>query len=285
MKETTARFAAHSIAERVGIAIHTKILKEGSEEYLELTPTDCHPNEGFSVHFRLGWRSAEAVFVPGLFSGPLIARMGQCDEEAKKTFCVFAEAVSSRKVKVLMKINGTDTSPINAATWPTQWSKAELSLKLTPIMVEADNEAQQERLILDLAIPIYGMLVSLIGAEENELTTTGEPEGRAIQSLTTRYERSRLNREACIQLKGTRCKVCGFDFSEAYGPLGIGYIEIHHLTPVASIGPNYRIDIKTDLAPVCSNCHSMAHREEPPVPLERLQELIGERKRALETEK
>ncbi len=279
MKEPTARFAAHAVAERVGIAVNVRVIKDGGgKEHLELTPADFHPNEGFSVHFQIGWRSAEAIFAPGAFSGQLITRMGQCDEEAKRTFKVFAEAMTLKKVKMLMRINGADVSALEVDSWPAQWSKLELSLKQMPIMVEAESEAQQERLITDLVVPIFGMLVTLIGAEENELPTTGEPEGRAIQSNTTRYERSRLNREACIQFKGTRCEVCGFDFAESYGPLGIGYIEIHHLTPIATIGPDYRIDIKADLAPVCSNCHSMAHREEPPVPLERLRELVNARR-------
>ena len=280
MKDSTARFAAYVIGERVGVAVGARILSDTDGSFCELTPLDVHTNEGFCVKFRLGWRSAEATFIPGLFSGELITRMGQCDLEARQTFRAFVTAVTSRRVKVLMRVNGTEISPLAEDAWPYQWSKLELTLKQTPIMVEPENDAQHERLLIDLVVPIFGMVVALIGAEENELPTTGELEGRAIQTITTRYERSRLNREACIQLKGTQCIVCGFDFAEVYGSLGIGYTEVHHLKPVSSIGPDYHIDIASDLAPICANCHAMAHREEPPVPLERLRELVDERRRA-----
>ena len=284
MKDSTAAFAVHAIGDRVGVAVRAKILNEGDGGCCELTPLDLHPNEGFAVQFRLGWRSVEAVFVPGSFSGQLIARMGECDIEARQTFGAFATALLARKVKVLMRVNGSETDPLAADAWPAQWSKAELSLKQTPIVVEPENDAQHERLVIDLVVPIFGMAVALIGAEENELSTTGELEGRAIQTIATRYERKRLNREACIQLKGSRCVVCGFDFAQTYGPLGIDYIEVHHLKSVASIGADYFIDVAADLAPVCSNCHAMAHREEPPVPLERLRELVEERRRAQQAE-
>ncbi len=284
MKESTAKFAIHVIGERVGIAVSAKILDGRDGAFLELTPTDFHPNEGFTIQFRPGWRSAEALLAPGPYAGQLIARMGACDIEAKKTFGVFATAATAKKIKVAMRVNGGDANPTDGTAWPLQWSKLELQLKQTSIVVDIEDDAQLERLIMDLVVPLFAMVVALVGAEENELPTTGELEGRAVQTIATRYERNRLNREACIQLKGTRCTVCEFDFAEAYGPLGIGYIEVHHLTPISSIGTDYRINIATDLAPVCSNCHAMAHREEPPIPLERLQQLIRERRRKPETE-
>lgn len=280
MNDSTASFAVHAISDRVGVAVSAKTLNEADGGCCELTPLDLHPNEGFAVHFRLGWRSVDVVFVPGPFSGQLIARMGECDIEARQTFVAFAMALLERKVKVLMRVNGGETNPLDADSWPAQWSKVEISLKQTPIVVEPENDAQHERFVIDLVVPIFGMVVALIGAEENELATTGELEGRPIQSISTRYERKRLNREACIQLKGSCCVVCGFDFAQTYGPLGIDYIEVHHLKPVASIGVDYRIDVAADLDPVCSNCHAMAHREEPPVPLDRLRELVEGRRRA-----
>lgn len=277
MKDSSVKFAVHAVRDRVGVAVRAEMLSDADGSCFELTPLDIHPNEGFSVQFRLGWRSAEAVFIPGPYSGELIARMGECDLEARRTFAAFAVAVAAKKVKVLMRVNGVEISPLANTVWPSKWSKLELSLKQTPLVVDAHNDAQHERLVLDLVVPIFGMLVALVGAEENELPTTGELEGHAIQTITTRYERKRLNREACIQLNGNRCMVCGFDFAETYGPIGINYIEVHHLKSVASIGGDYRIDVASDLAPVCSNCHAMVHREEPPIPLDRLRKYVEER--------
>jgi 5-methylcytosine-specific restriction protein A len=284
MSPAFLQYAIHAIGERVGIDVNTRIIETPEESCCEFTPNGVHRNEGFAVHFRLGWRSAEACFVPGLFSADLLTRMGQCDTEAKCIFRTFADAVSAKKVRVQMRVNGADTSPFLTESWPTQWAKLDLSLKRTPIVVDTGNDAQLEEFISDLVLPTFGMLVSLIGTEDYEVPTEGEMEGRAIQSCVTRYERKRLNREACIQLKGTRCEVCGFDFAVAYGPLGLGYIEIHHLTPVSVLGADYRIDIARDLAPLCSNCHSMAHRETPPVPLDRLRDVVSAQRQLNEVE-
>ena len=280
MNIKTVEFAVHAIADRVGLSVQGKIVPDADGAFCEFIPADGHPNETFVVCFRLGWRSAEASFVAGNFAGPLIASMGKCGEEARQTFTAFANGIAAGKVKVLMRINGTEVAAGQPATWPQNWLLLELSLKLTPLVVEPHNEAQMERLTLDLVVPLFGMMATLIGVEENELPTTGETEGRAMQSLSTRYERKKVNREACIQLKGSRCLVCGFDFAEHYGNLGIGYIEIHHSKSIASLGADYRINVATDLEPLCANCHAMAHREEPPVSVEQLRLVVEERQKA-----
>ena len=278
MNRKTAEFAVHAIAERVGLSVRGEVISADDGVFCEFIPTDGHPNETFSIRFRLGWRSAEASWVAGNFAGPLIASMGKCGEEARQTFAAFADGIASRKVKLLMRVNGAEVAAGQPTTWPLKWSLLELSLKLTPLVVEPSNDAQLEKLMLDLVVPLFGMMASLIGVEENPLPTTGETEGRAVQSLTTRYERKKVNREACIQLKGSRCSVCGFDFSEHYGNLGIGYIEIHHIKSIASLGADYLINVATDLEPLCANCHAMAHREEPPVSIEHLRQVVIDRR-------
>lgn len=280
MNRSTAEFAVHAIADRVGLSVQGRLIPDADGAFCEFVPADGHPNDTFAVRLRLGWRSAESAFTAGKFAGPLIASMGNCSDEARQTFIVFANGLAARKVKLLMRVNGTEVAAAQPSTWPQKWSLLELSLKLTPLVVEPHNEAQLERLTLDLVVPLFGMLATLIGVEENESLTAGETEGRALQSRTTRYERKKLNREACIQLKGSRCSVCGFDFAEIYGQLGIGYIEIHHIKSIASLGADYRINVATELEPLCANCHAMAHREEPPVSLERLRQMVEERRKA-----
>lgn len=54
-------------------------------------------------------------------------------------------------------------------------------------------------------------------------------EGRAVKYYTTKYERSRANRDAAIRHHGLTCMVCGFNFEEVYGDIGRDYIEVHHI--------------------------------------------------------
>lgn len=56
------------------------------------------------------------------------------------------------------------------------------------------------------------------------------------------------------------CEVCGFNFEKYYPDLGSGFIECHHILPIAvGIVRKTRVE---DLAIVCSNCHRMLHRKE-----------------------
>ncbi len=86
-------------------------------------------------------------------------------------------------------------------------------------------------------------------------------DGKKVQSQTTRYERDYRNRLEAIKIHGTKCCVCGFDFESFYGVLGVGFIEIHHLTPLFLEDKEIMINPRNDLAPICSNCHRMIHRD------------------------
>ena len=58
------------------------------------------------------------------------------------------------------------------------------------------------------------------------------------------------------------CENCSFDFSKKYGRRGDGFIEVHHIVPLAAILPN-TVTYLTDLLLLCSNCHRMVHRSRP----------------------
>jgi hypothetical protein len=74
------------------------------------------------------------------------------------------------------------------------------------------------------------------------------------------------------------CEVCSFDFASVYGPLGDGYAECHHTTPLGHI-EGVRTSRVEDLAVVCSNCHRMLHRP-PFYSVNDLRELVEARKKS-----
>lgn len=84
-------------------------------------------------------------------------------------------------------------------------------------------------------------------------------EGALKEIKVNAYERDRKARKACIDFHGTDCKVCGLDFGNRYGEIGLGFIHVHHIVPLASIGKEYTVDPLKDLVPVCPNCHAMLH--------------------------
>ena len=98
-------------------------------------------------------------------------------------------------------------------------------------------------------------------------------EGEVRQRIVKAYERSRVARERCIEAYGCTCAICGFDFGLAYGKGAEGFIHVHHINPLASIGAQYEINPVEDLRPVCPNCHAVIHMPNSPNPPRSLEEV------------
>ena len=99
-------------------------------------------------------------------------------------------------------------------------------------------------------------------------------EGTAHQVSVNVYERNGSARRACINHYGTSCAVCGQNFEDLYGPIGAGYIHVHHLVPLSDCGEGYKVDPFKDLRPICPNCHAMVHRRQPPYSVEEVQQML-----------
>lgn len=122
--------------------------------------------------------------------------------------------------------------------------------------------------------------VNVESDEQNELESyiediTPAEEGKKGKYYTTKYERNPQNRKKAIQIHGTKCMVCGFDFASTYGDIGRDFIEVHHIKPLFSLDEEMMVNPETDLVCVCSNCHRMLHRRRNLIlSLEELKELI-----------
>lgn len=124
-------------------------------------------------------------------------------------------------------------------------------------------------------------LDGLLAGHEDTLEDPSEEywdlEGRSALRLHVRKERSRrLVAAFKAQLKSYECKVCGFSFEKQYGILGRRFIEAHHRKPISSLKEETVVSIE-DLEPVCSNCHRMLHKEDPPLTTAKLSRLIKKR--------
>jgi 5-methylcytosine-specific restriction protein A len=99
----------------------------------------------------------------------------------------------------------------------------------------------------------------------NAIDTPGEPftpqnEGQRKERLHYIYERSKKNRDRALEIHGCSCLACGFNFDAIYGTeLSRSYIEVHHRQSLTTIN-GQTVNPETDLAPLCANCHRMAHR-------------------------
>ncbi len=104
-------------------------------------------------------------------------------------------------------------------------------------------------------------------------------EGKDKLKIHLAKERSRSLTDSAklkwnIQGKGDiRCSTCSFSFKEKYGAIGTGFIEAHHIKPISSLAPDTIMKFE-DIIPVCSNCHSMLHRNRT-VSIEQLRDAIN----------
>lgn len=71
-------------------------------------------------------------------------------------------------------------------------------------------------------------------------------------------------RALAIAAQGASCHVCGFSFTAAYGPLGDGYAEVHHLTRLSTLRVAVPVDPSSDVIVLYANWHRMAHRRDRP---------------------
>lgn len=109
----------------------------------------------------------------------------------------------------------------------------------------------------------------------NEVVQTGLLfEGAVQQVLVNSYERSPVARARCIEIHGPTCSICGFDFGAIYGASASGFIHVHHIRPLASIGAQYEINPSEDLRPVCPNCHAVIHMTDPPRSIKEVQAML-----------
>ncbi len=69
-------------------------------------------------------------------------------------------------------------------------------------------------------------------------------EGLKKTITVNKYERSSIARKKCIEVHGCTCQICGINFKNKYGDIGEGFIHVHHIVPVHSIGKEYKVNYK-----------------------------------------
>jgi len=148
----------------------------------------------------------------------------------------------------VLPLSELGTGELKSVNWRTQSSG---------IRIAADAAAELENLWKKF-LAERGQSPIVLADEVTSPSRFYEGATRIISVNT--YERDPRAREACINHYGAVCSICGFDFARVYGKHGRGYIHVHHIVPISTIGKTYVVDPVADLRPVCPNCHAMLHR-------------------------
>lgn len=243
---------------------------------IQIRPSGLPVQNTFTIQTSVKWRSVEVLFVPGSFAGDFVRLMGEADNTARSSCSAVLTKCMADGATVSLRINGNAAKPDDASSWDPEWTRLEMSVRRGQL--DLGNGDEDNEKIAGWTQQVTAAVIALLPLEQDEILTEnlqgGFPEGAKAQVEVNRYERDRRNRAAALAIHGYACLVCMSDLGDRYGSAATGLIEVHHLTPVAKLGPNYRINPATDLVPLCPNCHRVAHRQDPPFTVEEMKAML-----------
>lgn len=129
---------------------------------------------------------------------------------------------------------------------------------------EYDKTGLQKNLfnrLVDRSVDFFQTITEAVGGNEKreDYGTYVGVENRQVVRRHIHRERKSHAVTLCKQRDNFICRLCGFDYSRAYGPIGIDFAEAHHIVPLSS-NKKLRSTTIDDLITVCANCHRMLHR-------------------------
>jgi len=250
--------------------VFTDSAVEDSELY-EIQLVGLNPRQTFTFVVSRSWRTTQIKLSPGPFAGQFVKYL--CNQLL----------VNHEKVAAQIERHVTEFSGLRLEIDGLKISSADQKLSEHPnlcfdveiLTPESSlnhglvNEKEEE--LIEFAITLLVSVLPIVdNIFRNPDEVVGFPEGAIARVLVNKYERDPRNRRLAIQLHGSSCQACDFNFKRTYGDLGENYIVVHHLVPLSAMGVDYVVDPSKDLATVCANCHAMLHVEDPPLTVEDL---------------
>lgn len=259
------------LEEGTGAAIATAVDFSGLRSGLRIWFADLDEKHGPVAELRpFGLRGHKVSLRFGSFSGELIAQIGRAS----------AEDVQLARALVLSirKDIGVEVSGQDIGSWSVRSGRFQMVAK-----VRNHDTPQEDAALIstcrDVIVPMMAAMAELIGYDVIDETPDEEApayEGAILQSVIKRRERNPRNRLLCIRIHGERCMVCGLEPRHAYGEAG-SIIEVHHLEPLALLSEPRTYDPRSDLVPLCPNCHKALHTRRPiPLSIRELKVMRGE---------
>lgn len=264
-----------ALTERFGLPVSATSQLETDGLHITIKPTSIPQTISFQVKLILGWRTIKARFSPGNYASSLLRSIKTATADQKSAFSVFAKSLKRRGADVVVEFDSVRVDETVPESWPNNWSSINIGMKKLGIVVE-NQSGYDFAEVFPWTTGFFGMTLAMLPLEPEEDRLAGVMEGSVTYKTVKSYERSRINRAACIEIHGTSCLACGMSFGAYYGRIAEGFIHVHHITPVSSLGGAYVINPGTDLVPLCPNCHAVVHRRNPPFTVAEIKTLLFE---------
>ncbi|KGM06942.1 Hnh endonuclease [Methylophaga thiooxydans] len=203
----------------------------------------------------------------GPYSSPCIQHIQEnAGEDAYETAYAFTESLAK---SLSIKVNGKE----DLLGWAVSSQfQIEASRKVSD-QHKPDNISETVKVAI---IPLMAAMAELIGYEDTAFSEeTGDLEGEITEVLIKKRERSPRNRLLCLAIHGEKCFICGSQPNSVYDASISSIIEVHHIEPLAEIDEAKKYNPRTDLIPLCPNCHRAIHKRTPAFRPEELMELLS----------
>ena len=263
------------VCNSLGVSIERQYLTSGHDFEVNIRLPELPKPYGLGIHIGDDYLSWRLELTLDHYSGAMLDRMQSSFADRKDLFFSFERLAKERNNKFSVFLNGTPLESGDETIW------REFNLVVSKSYSTEDSEFSS----LAACLLDFFCLILLLLVDETEWNsppkseeTLGEYEGALSRVQVNKYERNRYNRALCLSYYGFACRGCNNILEEVYGPLGANVIHVHHIVPVSQMGSSYRLDPIKDLIPLCPNCHTIVHRENPPLPMEDLKKIFDKTK-------
>ena len=261
-----------SVCNSLGVSLERQYLTKGHDFEVNIRLPELPKPYGVGLHIGDDYLSWRLELTLDHYSGALLDRMQASYEDRKQMFFSFERLAKERNNKFSILVNSQPIESAENDIW------REFNLVVSKSYSTQDTEfASLAACLLDFFCLILLLLVDETewNSSEKVEDTLGQYEGELSRVQVNKYERNRYNRALCLAYYGFECRGCDNVLEEIYGPLGANVIHVHHIVPVSQMGSSYRLDPIKDLIPLCPNCHTIIHRENPPLSLGNLRQMLG----------
>jgi 5-methylcytosine-specific restriction protein A len=259
------------LEEGTGASIAVEVNDAGLRSALRIWFSDLEEQRGPIAELRPhGLKGHRVELAFGRFSAPILSQIATAKpEDIQLARALVSSIGSSARVEFEDQL-------------PTDWLVRDGRFRITATIRHEDSpdtDAAITQTCREVIVPIMAAMAELIGydpIEDIAIYDAPAAEGAILQSVVLRRERNPRNRLLCVRIHGYCCKACRIDPRSSYGEAG-SIIEVHHLEPLANLSAPRTYDPRTDLVPLCPNCHRAVHTRRPiPYALEELQSFMEE---------
>lgn len=245
------------LEEGTGALISAAVDHSGLRSGLRIWFGDLDAKHGPVAEIRpFGLKGHSVSLFFGRFSGEVIKQIKKASIEDLQ---LARALVASIRTDIELEISGQ-----TLLDWKVLSGAFQISAKIRDLDAP-DSDAAIIATCHEVIVPMMAAMAELIGYDVIEDESGEEAqaiEGAISQSVVKRRERNPRNRLLCIRIHGERCVVCGLEPKLTYGEAG-SIIEVHHLEPVGLLSEPRPYDPRTDLVPLCPNCHRALHTRRP----------------------